>query len=78
VRVRKAGGSDVVADVVSSADGGFSVDVPAGRYVVTATASKGLMQPQSTRVVVTVRPHQVATVTLRFDSGIRAPGPAPG
>jgi hypothetical protein len=78
VRVRKVGGSEIVAEVVSSADGGFSVDVPAGRYLLTATASRGLMQPQATRAIVRVYPGRVATVTLRFDSGIRAPGPGPG
>lgn len=78
VQVTRAGTSEVVAEAVSSAHGDFRVTVPAGRYVVRASSSTGVMRPPTSRAIVTVQPHQVARVTLRFDSGIRIAGSAPG
>jgi hypothetical protein len=68
ILVRRATGR-TVAEVVSAADGRFSVDLAPGRYVLEpqSTGHPPYAAPQE----VTVEPHRFTDVTVRYDSGIR-------
>lgn len=74
--VRDVQGS-VVADTDSGPDGRFRIDVPPGSYSVTASVEQGVPMPQEKTQTVVVRHGSFVQVTLVFDSGIRAGGPAP-
>ncbi|MBA2560249.1 MAG: hypothetical protein H0V07_10275 [Propionibacteriales bacterium] len=73
IEVRKPGGSSVVGQVDSDADGSFTIDLPAGRYTVTASVDHGVPSPQTTRLSATVSTNRYTPVLLTFDSGIRGP-----
>jgi hypothetical protein len=65
-----AGGS-VLATVDSGPDGGFTITIGPGQYVLRpASASGGLPRPPDP-FAVTVQPDAYTTVTVRFDSGMR-------
>jgi hypothetical protein len=62
-----------VASTETDAEGRFRIALPAGRYVVRPTALNGGRLPRADPVIVQVEPGRYATVTIRFDSGIRRP-----
>jgi len=53
----------------TAADGSFTLTLPIGAVTVTATGPGGYRPPG--RQLVTVHPHQVGTLTIMIDSGIR-------
>jgi hypothetical protein len=62
-------GSSRVADARSGRGGAFSLALPAGTYLLTATLAEGLRT--SARLVVHVPQQGLAGVTITLDSGIR-------
>ncbi len=62
-------GDAQLAQVRSSADGSFTLSLPAGTYTITATAPGGY-RSQSSRVVL-LHGQADQTVTITLDSGIR-------
>jgi hypothetical protein len=66
--VHKSAGGRLVKRFRSSTNGRFRVHLPPGRYRFQAT-HKGY--PRLQPISVTVRPHRFATITIRFDTGIR-------
>jgi hypothetical protein len=73
IEVRRATDSSTVAETTSGADGSFTLDLPAGDYVVVAEVSGGVPTPQTQRVPVTVQPQRFGEIVITFDSGIRGP-----
>jgi|GEM_PF-6705580 len=60
-----------VHTVVTDATGHFSITLPAGTYILTATSQQGLLPTQQKSITVVVQAQMTANVTLQFDSGIR-------
>ena len=58
-------------ETTSNEHGEFSLDLEPGDYQLTATNLSGSPLPSALPVTVTVRPDNVTTVTVRFDSGVR-------
>lgn len=71
--VSRVSGSQVLAQTDSAADGHFTLAVPPGRYVVTATLTNGVPSPQTLHRSVTVASQGFVDITMTFDSGIRTP-----
>lgn len=74
VVVTHARARGVIAGVGTSADGRFTVRVPAGSYLVKATSRTGTSRtgyPRPSSQVVSVTAHHFTGLTIRFDSGIR-------
>jgi len=62
-------GSSRVADARSGRGGAFSLALPAGTYILTATLAEGLRSSAS--LVVHVPEQGLVGVTITLDSGIR-------
>jgi hypothetical protein len=60
-----------LATLDSGADGHFSLAIGPGRYVIRGISVGGSAPRRPLSMSVTVDPGHVATVTVRFDSGIR-------
>ena len=58
-----------VAEVQSSADGRFSVNLAPGRYTLVPQSPGSL--PRADPYDVTVEPHAFTEVSIQYDSGIR-------
>jgi hypothetical protein len=73
VEVQAIRGETVSATAVSESDGGFTLDLAPGTYLLQAVVEPGGpgMSAQPTRV--TVREGDVANVIVLLDTGIRAP-----
>jgi hypothetical protein len=69
ITVTREPAGTVVAHLRSAADGRFTVRLRAGRYLLAPHSGKPYPRAQSRTV--SVHPHRFATVTIRFDSGIR-------
>jgi hypothetical protein len=66
---RREPANKAVARVRSSADGSFSVPLPAGRYLLVP--QNGRPFPHSSSQQITVHRDRYTTVTVMYDSGIR-------
>ncbi len=73
IEVRAAGFSRIVAQADSSADGRFTIDLPAGSYTVTAKADGGMPMAQTQQTAATVSAGRYTPLVITFDSGIRGP-----
>lgn len=60
-----------VASFESDAQGNFSVILPAGTYAIVADKSKRALFPGEQKKTVTVPKDGFATITLRYDTGMR-------
>ena len=60
-----------MGETTSNEHGEFSLDLEPGDYQLTATNMTGSPLPSALPVTVTVRPDNVTTVTITFDSGVR-------
>jgi len=70
VSITEASSATLVTTIVSGSDGRFRVALKPGRYVLRPATATGAL-PRSVPVVVDVQPGKYASVTVRFDSGIR-------
>lgn len=69
ITIRRKSTDKVVARVRSSADGGFTVRLRGGVYVLHP--QNGKPYPRAETQTVTVRRHRFTTIVVSFDSGIR-------
>jgi Carboxypeptidase regulatory-like domain len=60
-----------VASTTSDQDGRFRLALPPGRYVIRPESFNGAPLPRAAPVTVDVPAGRFASVTIRFDSGIR-------
>jgi hypothetical protein len=78
ISIRSEPAGQLVAQLRSSAIGGFSVALAPGRYVLVASSMRGEL-PRSGPYSIVVTSHHYTTVTLVVGSGIRGvAGPPPG
>jgi Carboxypeptidase regulatory-like domain len=75
VSVHDQAGTEV-ATTTTGADGTYFVELPVGRYVVTASSVDGLLGAPAAQEVV-VDAGGMSTVDLSYDTGIRLPATAP-
>ena len=72
IEVRAAGGSRVVAQTVTDRDGNFKLELPAGRYTVTATVTSEI-KAKPVRTSLKVQPGAEAGLVIRFRIGAGRP-----
>jgi hypothetical protein len=72
IEVRAAGGSRVVAQTVTDRDGNFKLELPAGRYTVTATVTSEI-KAKPVRTSLKVEPGAEAGLVIRFRIGAGRP-----
>ncbi len=77
IKVLSAIDSSTVAETTSAADGSFSLDLPAGSYLVIAEAAQELPTVQTQQISVTVTPDHINEIVIAFDSGLRDRGASP-
>lgn len=75
VEARSAGKTAIVATAQSNGQGAFSINLPAGTYVLTAKG--GAVYPRCGSVTVEVRAGGTISADIDCDTGIRGPTPAP-
>ena len=69
VVIYQADGKTVAGTTKTDADGKFTLDLPAGKYVIITQA--GMMPDAKVRTDVTVSRDALSTVELRYDDGVR-------
>jgi hypothetical protein len=69
IRITRGGQS--IAHVGTDAYGRFEVLLPPGNYQLAAVNITGAPVPTALPITMTVHPHEINTVTIQFDSGIR-------
>jgi hypothetical protein len=69
ITVRREPGRRFIARVRSSSSGHFTLRLPPGRYLLVPRS--GVPYPRGSSITVVVRRHHYASVTIRYDSGIR-------
>ena len=74
IEVKSASDSSTVAETTSAADGSFSLDLPAGNYLVVAATAQELPTAQTQQISVTVHAKRISEIVIAFDSGLRRPG----
>lgn len=72
IEVRAAEGTRVVAQTVTSGDGTFELELPAGRYMVTATVTSEI-KAKPVQTSLEVEPGAQADLVIRFHIGAGRP-----
>jgi hypothetical protein len=69
--IRRSDSGDIVATVMSDAEGLFRVELPPGWYVVDPGVPRLVTEPRAESVAVEVTAGRFVQVRVRFDSGVR-------
>ena len=71
IEVTSASDSSSVAETTSAPDGSFSLELPAGNYVIVAETAEELPTARIQRLPVTVQSERFQEMVIVFDSGLR-------